>query len=116
MQKYILGFYVSVDDIAVVHELDGVADLSGHCANLFLLESAILAERGVDVAAAAGFQHEVEMLFVVEEAIKLDYVGVVKVALDFHFSDELVDEAGLAFEYFFRDFLERADPTSKHNT
>ena len=56
MQKDVLGLDVSVDDVAIMHKLNGVADLSYHCADPFLMKSSLFPQVGVDIAPATGFQ------------------------------------------------------------
>jgi hypothetical protein len=97
-----------VDDIAVMHKLDGVADLSHHCANLLFIKASLSFERIVNISAAAGLQNEVEMFIVIEKAIELHDVRVVEVALYFYLSGQLIDEPVFSLEYLLRYFFQGA--------
>lgn len=107
MEEDVLGLDIAVDDIAVVHELDGVADLLDDSAHLLLSKPPLAAEAGVDVAAPAELEHEVEVVLVGEVGVELHDVGVVEVALDLDLADQLVDVL-LGLEDLLGDLLERA--------
>ena len=109
MQQNVLGFDIPVYHVLIVHELDSMADLLHHLADLFFDKSALFSQRGVHIATEARLKDQVQVFLVAEEGVQLDYVGVVQEALDLHFSDKLVYEAGLAFKYFFGDFFQGAD-------
>lgn len=55
MEENILGFDISVYDIAVVHELNSMADLFDDASNLLLSESAFVSEVIIDISTAAKF-------------------------------------------------------------
>lgn len=59
MKQDILWLDIPVDDIAVVHELYRVADLTSDAPDPFLPETALFLEVIVDIPSAAEFQHEV---------------------------------------------------------
>ena len=108
MEEDVLRLDVAVDDVAVVHELDGVADLLDDAAHLLLGEPSLAAQAAVDVASAAQLQHQVQVVLVAEVGVELHDVGVVEVALDLYFPDELVDVL-LRLEDLLGDLLQRAE-------
>ena len=109
MKKNILGFYVSVNDVLIVHKLNCMTHLFDHFANFFLSETALFPERRVDISSTARLQNKIEMILITEESIELNNVRMVKEALNFNLSNELVYKSCLSLENFFRDFLEGAD-------
>lgn len=69
MEKNVLRFYISVDDIAIVHEFNGMADLSHHSSDFFLRKSALFSQGWVDITSAAGLKDEVKVVLVAEEGV-----------------------------------------------
>ncbi len=55
MEEDIFWFYVPVDDIAVVHELDGMADLPCNFPDFLLGEATLTSQIVVDITATAEF-------------------------------------------------------------
>lgn len=106
MEEDVLGLDVTMDDVAVVHELDGMADLLDNPAHFFLSEPSLAAEAGVYVSAAAELEHEVEVFLIGEVGVELHDIGVVEVALDLDLADKLVYVL-LGLEYLLGDLLER---------
>jgi hypothetical protein len=49
------------------------------------------------------------MLFVIEEGVKLDDVGVVEVGLDFYLTDQLIDETDVGGKQLFCYLFDCAD-------
>lgn len=109
VEQDVFGLEVAVDDVAVVHELHGLADLLHHQPRLLLLEPPVLLQRGVHVPPAAQLHRQVEVLLVREEAVQLHDVGVVQETLDLYFANDLPDELVLALEDALGYFLEGAD-------
>lgn len=109
MKQDILRLDIPVDDITIVHELNRVADLPRDTPHALLAETALFFEVVVDVPAAAELQHEVKVVLVCEEGVQLDDIGMVQVALDLDFSDQLADKFHFPFEDALWDFLDRTD-------
>lgn len=96
-------------DITVVHELYRVTDLPRDASYSFLPENALLLQAIVDVAPAAKFQHQVKVILISEEGVKLHNIGVIKVTLYLDFPDQLSDELHLSFEDTLWDFFDSTD-------
>ena len=113
MEQYVFRFDVPVDDIAIVHEFYGVADLPRDAPDPLLSEAALLLEAVVDIPAAAEFQHQVEVVLICEEGVQLHDIRMVQVTLDLYLSYQLADELHLSLEDVLRDLLDRADEVSR---
>ena len=109
MDENVFGFDVSVDDVVVVHELYGVADVFGEVFSFLLNEASFFFEVVVEVASGAVLEYEVDVCVIVKEGVELHYVGVVEVALYFDLSDQLADEARICGKEVFGYFFEGAD-------
>lgn len=109
MKQNVLGFDVAMNDITVMHEFNCVADLTDHSSDFLFRKTALFFERRVYIASAAWFQDQIKVILVAEKGIKLNNVGMIKIALNFDLSNELIDETGFSFKYFFGDFLERTN-------
>ena len=77
MEEDILRFYISMNDIAIVHELNRIANLFHHFLYSLFGESALFSERCVYVTTATGLENEVEILIITEKSIELDDVGMI---------------------------------------
>ena len=53
-----------MDDVVVMHELDGEADLPYDCANPLLTQTPLFLEATIDIPAAAKLHHQIEMVLV----------------------------------------------------
>ena len=69
MKQNIFRLDISMNNVTVMHELDGVTDLFDDLLHLFLLKSALIFQLAVDVPAKAEFQNEVEVIFIGKESI-----------------------------------------------
>ena len=112
MKQDILRLDIPMDDITIVHELNRVADLPRDASHSLLPETALLLEVVVNVPAAAELQHEVEVILICEEGVELYDIGMVQVALDLDFSDQLADKLHFSIEDALRDLLNRTDEVS----
>jgi hypothetical protein len=83
----VFGFDIPMDDIAIMHELNGMANLLYHTLYLLFRKSSLAPQVVVDVASATELEDQVEVLLVREEGVELHDVWVVQVALDFDFAD-----------------------------
>jgi hypothetical protein len=113
LKQNVLRLDVSVNDVIIVHEIDGVRYLSGDASHFIFGELLFLLEVSVEVASEAVFEHEVKVFLVVEEGVELSDVGVVQKALNFYFSNELSDVTHVVCEEAFLDFLEGTDEVGK---
>ncbi len=77
MEEYVLRFDVSMDDVVVVHELHSVADLFQVPFDSVLGKPDLFFQAAEQVASTAVLHHEVDVVKVVEKAVKVDDVGVV---------------------------------------
>lgn len=109
MKQNVLGFDIAMNDITVMHELNCVADLTDHSSDFLFRKTALFFERRVYIASTARLQDQIKVILVAEKGIKLNNVGMIKIALNFDLSNELIDETGFSFKYFFGDFLERTN-------
>ena len=83
MKQDVLRLDITMDDIAVMHELNSMADLSDHTPYFFLRKTALFLQGRINVAPTAWFENEIKVVFVAEESIELDNVGVIKITLYF---------------------------------
>ena len=113
MEQYVFRFDVPVDDIAVMHEFYGVADLPRDAPDPLLSEAALLLEAVVDIPAAAEFKHQVEVVLICEEGVQLHDIRMVQITLDLYLSYQLADELHLSLEDVLRDLLDRTDEVSR---
>lgn len=109
MDKNVFRLYISMDNIAIMHELYSMADLPYHCSDFLLLKSSLFPQRSIYVPPATRLQNQIKVFFIAEVSIKLNYVWMIQKALNFNFSHKLVDEPRLPFEDFFGNFLEGTD-------
>ena len=59
MKQDIFWFYISVNNVTVMHELDGKADLSYHSSDSFFAESTFFFHGSVYISSTARFQNEI---------------------------------------------------------
>lgn len=85
--------------------VDGLANLFHDVGDPGLSHRFRLAQLMVELSSCTDFEDDVYVGFVVKEAIHPDNVGVVKIGLNFEFSNELLCDF-LFFEEFLLDFLE----------
>jgi len=95
-----------VDDIIVMHELDGVADLLEHGTDLSLRKTPFFLEIGVDISSAARLQNQIKEFLITKKAVKLNYVRVVKKTLNLDFPKQLIDIPCLSLENPFRNLFQ----------
>lgn len=108
MHEDIFWFDIPVDDVTVVHKLDGVAHLFENIASFFFWESSLFLKIAVDVATAAQLEDEVEIFLISEVRVELDDVRMVQKTLDFYLPNQLINELLLTFENSFGNFFECA--------
>jgi len=109
MQKYVFWLYVSMDNIIIMHKLDGMTNLPGHCSYCFFAKASFLFQRGIEVSSTARLQNQVKKLFVRKKAIKLNNVWMVKKALNFDLSNQLVNKPCFTFENLLWNLLQGKD-------
>jgi hypothetical protein len=64
VEKDVLGLDIPMDDVAVMHELNGMAHLLGDASNLLLGKATFRFEIIVDVACTAQFEDEVKVVLI----------------------------------------------------
>jgi len=106
MNEYILRLDITMYDVMGVHKGHSPADLFEVLLDFVLWQADVLLEVAEEVAAGAVLHHEVDAVLVVEERVEADDVGVLEVALDLYFADEV---AGVSSEDAFGYLLERAE-------
>lgn len=109
MNKDIFGLQVPVDNVVIVHEVNGVRDLLRDVLDFFLWKVRLVIEVGKKIAPWAELKHQIKVLLVVEKAIQLGYVGVVQKALYFDLPDQLINIFCHSLEDGLSDFLEGAN-------
>ncbi len=96
-------------DIIVMHELNRMANLSSHSSYYFLGKTPFFLQKRIKISSAARFQNQIKKLLIIEKTIKLDYIRVVKKALDFDLSNELIYELCLTLENFLWNLFQGKD-------
>lgn len=108
MDDYVFWFDVSVDDAQRVDLVDRVADLLDDRGDFSLLHGLGPFELMEELPACADLKYNEDVRLIVEVAVHLDDIGMVEVELDFHFSDELLNDL-LLLDQPLLDHLESAD-------
>ena len=96
-------------DIVIVHKLNGVANLSSHSSYYLFRKPPFLFQKRIKVSSATRLQNQIKKLLIIEKPIKLGYIRVIKKALDFDLSNELIDKLTLALKNFLWNFLQSKD-------
>ena len=83
-----------MDDVLRVDILHSLADLVNvvSCLGLRVLSIRLSLQFFVKLTLRAVLQNQVDLVFVVEEAIELDYILVAKMAVDLDLSPQLVSD------------------------
>jgi hypothetical protein len=88
-EDYVLWFDVAVQDLVLVHLLEGGEEVADDEGGGLFGEGLSLGDEVEELSVAAQFHDDVDVELVVEVAVDLDDVGVVQVALYLQFADEL---------------------------
>jgi hypothetical protein len=105
MVEDVLWLDVPMDNITIVHKFNCVANLLHDVSHLLLWKSAITPKTIINVSTAADLHDEVEILLVREKGVKLDYIRMIHVALNFDLTNELIYVFLFAFKNAFWDLL-----------
>ena len=84
----IFRFDIPVDDPIAVEVGNSFVDIVEDHQNLVLGKLFALFDHFEEMVARAVLHHEVYIVFVVEEAIELDHVGVTEIELNFYLANE----------------------------
>ena len=84
----ILRLDVSMDDPIAVEVGNSFVDIVKDHQNLVLGKLFALFDHFKEMIARAVLHHEVYVVFVVEEAVELDHVGVTEIELNFYLANE----------------------------
>ena len=109
MIDYVFWLQVAVNDLALVHVVQGSANLLHDRLHEVLAEFPLFLEEGVELPRAAQLLHEVDVLLVSEEGVQPHDVGVVQERLDFNLTHQLNGQFRLHIAL--RDAFQRADET-----
>ena len=109
MKQDVLRLDVPMDDVVVVHEVKGVADLLNDPSDLLFLKATFLLQLVIEVASWTVLQHQVEVLLVVEESVQLSYIWMLQVALDLDLTCQLSNVFLVVLKNGLFDLLESAD-------
>ena len=85
----VLGLYVSMDNLVLVHEFQGSANLVYYVLGHVLRNFFFLPEEVVQFPWVAQLQHQVDVVSIGEEEIHFYDVRVVQETLDFNLADHL---------------------------
>lgn len=105
MQHYVFWFDIAVDDLQRMYFVDGIADLLHDVGDLDLSHWFGFPQLMIELSSCPHFEDDVDVCFVVKEAVHLDDVWVVKIGLNLEFPDELLSDF-LFLQQFLLDFLE----------
>lgn len=92
MVYHVFRLQISVDDLVGVHVVQRSANLLHQKSGHILWYFSLLFQEVVKLSRVAEFQCEIDIIFVSEEGVHLDDVGVVQKALDFDLSHQLHDQ------------------------
>jgi hypothetical protein len=80
---------VAVDDLALVHVIQGLKCVFEDDFSEVLVEFAFFTQKSIQLSAGAEFHDQVDISFIAEKCIELDNVGVIEKSLDLDFSYQL---------------------------
>jgi len=108
MEQNILWFYVPMNNIMIMHELNSMADLLYHVFDLFFSIMSFSLHVIVDVSTATKLHRQINILFIAKAWVKLHNIGMVKKGLNFNLLNQLIYKFLLIFKDFLINFLQGA--------
>jgi hypothetical protein len=92
MKKYIFRFEISVQNLIVVHVLDRITNLFDNGLDLGFSQDLLPSQMSVQISRETELHHQINMVFVRKEGIKLYYIGMIQVKLYLNLSRKLNDD------------------------
>ena len=108
MEQDILWFYVPMNNIMIMHELNSMADLLYHVVDLFFSIMSFSLHVIVDISTATKLHHQIDIFIIAKVWVKLHNIGMVKKGLNFNLLNQLIYKFLLIFKDFLTNFLQGA--------